>query len=72
MTEYITKVDVNVASFEELVSLPYIGEYTADNIIKYRQENGPFLMLNQLKQVKGIRDKNYQKFFPYLKRLSRQ
>jgi len=66
------KVDVNSASLQELVSIPYIGEYTAANIIKYRQVNGPFYALDQLKQIKGIRDKNYKKFFPYLKRLSRQ
>jgi len=66
------KVDINSASFEELVSIPYIGEYTAANIIKYRQENGPFTTREQLKKVKGIRDKNYQKFFPHLKRLSQK
>jgi len=63
------KVDINTAPFEELVNIPYIGEYTAANIIKYRQEHGPFITHDQLKQVKGIRDKNYQKFSPYLKRL---
>jgi len=66
------KVDINTASFEELVNIPYIGEYTANNIIKYRQENGSFTARDQLKKVKGIRDKNYQKFFPYLKNLSQQ
>jgi len=65
------KVDINTAPFEELVNIPYIGEYTAANIIKYRQEHGPFTAHDQLKQVKGIRDKNYQKFYPYLKRLSK-
>jgi len=64
------KVDINIASFEELVSIPYIGEYTAANIIKYRQEHGPFTARDQIKHVKGIRDKNYQKFFVHLKRLS--
>jgi len=66
------KVDINTASFEKLVNIPYIGEYTANNIIKYRQEHGLFTARDQLKKVKGIRDKNYQKFFPYLKRLSQQ
>jgi len=66
------KVDINTASFEELVSIPYIGEYTAKNIINYRREHGSFTTRAQLKQVKGIRDKNYQKFFPHLKRLSGQ
>ena len=67
-----SKVDINTASFEELVNIPYIGEYTANNIIKYRQEHGLFTTHDQLKRVKGIRDKNYQKFSPYLKRLPQQ
>ena len=64
------KVDINTASFEELVKIPYIGEYTAINIIRYRQEHGLFTARDQIKNVKGIRDKNYQKFVPFLKRLS--
>jgi len=66
------KVDINTASFEELVNISYIGEYTAINIIRYREEHGLFTARDQLKNVKGIRDKNYQKFFPFLKRLSEQ
>jgi len=61
------KVDINTASFEELVNIPYIGEYTANNIIKYRQEQGSFANIEQVKNVKGIRDKNYQRFYKYLK-----
>ena len=60
------KVDVNTASAEELVAVPYIGEYTARRIIEYRQAHGPFTELEQLKNVKGIREKNYERFRPYL------
>jgi len=61
------KVDINTASFDELVNIPYIGEYTANNIIKYRQEHDPFTDIEQIKNVKGIRDKNYQHFYKNLK-----
>lgn len=64
-----TKVDVNTATPDELVALPYIGEYTAANIVRYRNEHGPFQSLAQLKHVKGIRDKNYSRFLPYLKKI---
>ncbi len=60
------KVDINAASAEELVTVPYIGEYTAKNIVQYRQINGPFTKIEQIKSVKGIRDKNYEKFYRYL------
>ena len=61
------QIDVNRASLEDLVSLPYIGNYTAAEIIKYRELNGPFTSLEQLKAVKGIRDKNFERFKDFLK-----
>jgi len=62
-----SKIDINSASFEEFVEIPYIGEYTASNIIQYRQTHGPFTEIKQIKNVKGIRDKNYQRFYRHLK-----
>jgi competence protein ComEA len=61
-----SKVDINAASLEELVDIPYIGEYTAANIIRYRQRHGPFKAIEEIKNVKGIREKNYAKFYQYL------
>ena len=61
------KMDINTASREELVNLPYIGNYTALEIVKYRDIHGPFTSLDQLKKVKGIRDKNYQRFKDFVK-----
>ena len=62
-----SKVNINTASLEELIDIPYIGEYTANNIIEYRRQNGLFTEIEQIKNVKGIRDKNYEKFSSYLK-----
>jgi predicted DNA-binding helix-hairpin-helix protein len=61
------KVDLNTASHAELVAIPYIGDYTARNIIRYREGRQGFRSLQELKKVKGIRDKNYQKFIRYLR-----
>jgi len=61
------KVDINTAALEELIDVPYIGRYTAENIIRYRQENGPFKDKAHVKKVKGVRDKNYERFYKYLK-----
>jgi len=61
------KIDVNKATLEELKSVPYIGEYTARNIIAQREKNGIFYSLEELKRVKGIHDKNYKKFCVFLK-----
>ncbi len=62
-----SKVDLNTASIEELVDIPYIGEYTAGNIVRYRRDHGPFASIEQIKNVKGIRDKNYERFYRYLR-----
>ena len=61
------KVDINTAGAQELIDIPYIGEYTANNIVRYREEHGPFRHIEHIKNVKGIREKNYQKFRGYLK-----
>jgi competence protein ComEA len=47
-------VDVNVATLEELNSLPGIGPAYAQRIIEYRTTHGPFQDIEDLAQVKGI------------------
>jgi competence protein ComEA len=45
---------VNVASAEELETLPGIGEVLAQAIIAYREEHGPFTAVEELEDVSGI------------------
>jgi len=47
-------VNINTATAEELVSLPGIGATTAQNIIEYRTEHGPFVHIEDLMNVAGI------------------
>ena len=63
---FYPKVNINTASKDALVHLPYIGEYTAERIMAYRKRNGAFHTLEELKNVKGSRDKNFERFKPYL------
>ncbi len=60
------KTDINSASFDELIKIPYIGKYTANKIIQFRDKYNGFTSLEQLKQIKGIRKTNYEKFYKYL------
>jgi len=48
------KIDINRAEAWLLEALPGIGEITAQAIVDYRNENGPFKRIEGLLQVKGI------------------
>ena len=54
-------VNLNHASLEQLAMLPGIGETIASNIIEYREKYGGFKTREELKNVKGIGEKKYEK-----------
>jgi len=47
-------IDINIASQSELETLPGIGPTTAQKIIDYRDENGPFVSIEDIVNVSGI------------------
>lgn len=47
-------VDLNAATSAQLVALPGIGPATAEAIVSYRREHGPFRSVDQLLEVRGI------------------
>lgn len=55
------KVNINTADKVALMSLPSIGEKTAQKIIDYRENVGKFNTKEDLKNVSGIGDKKYSK-----------
>lgn len=61
------RINVNKASREALETLPGIGPTYAKRIIKYRNENGEFESLEELKNIKGIAQKRLDKLMPFIK-----
>jgi competence protein ComEA len=48
------KVNINTASAKELMALNGIGAKVAERIVAYREANGPFKKVEDLKKVEGI------------------
>jgi competence protein ComEA len=60
------KVDINRAEDWLLEAVPGIGEARADDIVKYRSENGEFKRIEDLLQVKGIGQGTLDKIKDYI------
>jgi comEA protein len=55
------KVNINTGTIEQLQTLPGIGPSTAKKIIELRTKNGKFSKIEEILNVKGIGEKQFQK-----------
>jgi len=59
-------ININIASKEDFMKLPYIGEVKAERIIQLRNEMGTFISIKDLEKVKGIGQKTFTKIEPFI------
>jgi len=60
-TETDDLININTGGINELTKINGIGEAKAQNIIDYRENNGGFKTIEEIKNIDGIGDKTYEK-----------
>ena len=62
----LSTVDINTASFEELITLPGVGPTRARSILELRQALGSFKTVNELLEVHGIGPATLRRMVDYI------
>jgi len=59
--EYSKKININKAAKEELTLIKGVGPALAGRIISYREKNGDFKKAEEIKNIRGIGEKTFEK-----------
>jgi competence protein ComEA len=62
----IGRININTANVNELEGLPGIGPTTAQAIMDYRLQNGPFQAIQEIQNVPGIGPATYAQIQDYI------
>ena len=65
-TMLIRKIDINRCSFKELLKHPYLDYYFTKKIFQYKDANGKYTSLHDLKKIEFIDSTFFVKIRPYL------
>ena len=60
------RLNINVATKQQLMDLPGIGEVTAERILKYREERGRFASVEELRAIKGMSKNKLKQLKPLI------
>ncbi|WHZ21325.1 MAG: hypothetical protein OJF47_000437 [Nitrospira sp.] len=60
------RIDLNQASLSDLEALPGIGPKLAQRVVEYRTLRGPFKKVEDLREVKGIGRKKFDRLRPHV------
>ena len=66
-TSALAAINLNTATKDDLIALPGIGPAKAQAILDYRSARGPFKSIEEVKDVKGIGAKRFEKLKSELK-----
>lgn len=59
-------IDLNTATIDQLEELPGIGPKMAQRILDFREKSGPFERVTDLRAIRGIGRKRFEKIRPYV------
>lgn len=65
-TNETKKININKATKDELTTIKGIGASKAENIIKYRDENGPFKQIEDITKVSGLGESIFNKIKEFI------
>ncbi len=60
------KININTATVEELMMLPDMTRPIAKSIVAYREKYGDFILISELKDIKGISGEIYNSVKDYV------
>lgn len=63
----VSAININTASVEDLEKLPNIGRRTAESIVEFRTQHGPFRRPEQLLQIRGVSEERFAELRPLIK-----
>ena len=60
-------ININTASVDEFERLPGVGPKTAEAIVAFREENGPFRRPEHLMLIRGVSEKRFAEIRQFLR-----
>lgn len=64
--ENIKKININTADYKTFVTHPYFNSATANAILKYRNQHGPFSDVKHISRIRSLKEEVGIKILPYL------
>jgi competence protein ComEA len=60
-------ININTATADDLERLPHVGRKTAEAIVEFRNDNGPFRRVEHLLQIRGMSEKRFDELRPLVR-----